>query len=144
MTGTDFACFEHTSKNPRFAAKILWDYAALILSYALKDNRNKILSPTPGESTTIALSLAHKQIFVVAPLLQNMWFHKRKCLSVGSITRGIPLPKTAPKEEVKRKIVDLLVVDLNRELVWSQRHETYPRVDNDKIVGDDRYILWWS
>lgn len=72
MTGTDFVCFENTSTNPHFAAKILRDYMALILSPALKDNMNKILSPTPGESTTITLSLDHKQIVVVAPLLQNM------------------------------------------------------------------------
>jgi len=72
MSGTDSTYFENTSINLRFAEKILRDYAALILSPALKDNKNKILSPTLGESTTIALSLAHKQTVVVAPPLQNM------------------------------------------------------------------------
>jgi len=72
MTGTESACLENTSTKPHFAAKILRDYAALILPHALKVNRNKILSPTPGKSTTIALSLAHKQIIVVAPPLQDM------------------------------------------------------------------------
>lgn len=71
------------------------------LSPLMEDNKNIILSPTPGESAAIARSPSHKHFTVVALAIQNMWFHTHhtlngKCLSIGSITRGLPLHKTHP------------------------------------------------
>jgi hypothetical protein len=64
------------------------------------------------------------------------------------ITRGLPLPITPPKEATKRKIIEMLLVDLIKEpgqslLGQNIRHERpILGFDNDKMVGSARPILW--
>lgn len=52
----------------------------------------------------------------------------RKHLYIASITRGIPRPKNFSKATIKRRIVEQMVVNREREETLREAKWTFPRV----------------